>query len=302
MEKYLGVDFGGTNVKVGLVGKRGGIRYKKKYPTSTLINGNDIVDGLLKVFNEEFGKHKTVQGIGIGIPGALTKDRQQIVEAPNVPQLNGLALKKILQQNFPDKRFYLENDANAAALGELYFSRKNIPDNFIFVTLGTGVGGAVILDRKIFTGGGGNAMEIGHIVSSAGMSIEQRIGKKGLVKLALRELENFHGESALIKKNPLTAKVIENLALNGDVLAQRIFQIAGLYLGEALATAIRLFDIETVVIGGGVADNFNLMKEQMDISLKKYLTPYYLGKLRIIKAGLENDAGIIGAASLCFTE
>lgn len=300
MEKFLGIDFGGTNVKLGLVSRKGVLSNKRKIPTRNL--GSDYITGFVKLIKDELDSHKSIGRIGIGIPGALSKDKSVIIETPNVPQLNGVALKEILLGNFPDQQFFLENDANVAALGELYFSTEDLPDSFIFITLGTGVGGAVIWDRKIFTGDGGNAMEIGHIVSSNGLSVEQRIGKKGLVKLAFTEIGKYTGDTLLTQKFPLNSKRLELLAQNGDHLAQQVFRKAGMVLGEALVSAIRLFDIKTVVIGGGVADNFEFMKEGVYMSLKDYLSEYYLERLKILKATLENDAGIIGAACLCFKE
>jgi glucokinase len=300
MEKFLGIDFGGTNIKFGQVTRRGGLTGKKKFPTQEL--GSDPITGFLKLIKEDLDKNTSIQKIGIGIPGSLSRDRRIIIETPNVPQLKGVPLMDILKKSMPSKQFYLENDANTAALGELYFSSDELPDSFIFITLGTGVGGAVIIDRQIFVGGGGNAMEIGHIVSSNGLSVEQRIGKKGLVKLAFAEISNYIGETQLTAKFPLTSKRLELLAQSGDSLAQQVFRKAGMVLGEALVSAIRLFDIKTVVIGGGVADNFEFMKEGINASLQAYLTPYYLENLMVLKASLQNDAGIIGAACLCFRE
>jgi glucokinase len=302
MEKFLGVDVGGTNVKFGCVGTDGKISKKKKFKTANLGKGSDFLPSLLELIRKQIEESCKVEKIGLGIPGTLTKDRRVILETPNVSQLNGLHLMDSLQEKFPDKIFHLENDANAAALGELYFSPAHLPDNFIFITLGTGIGGAAIIDRQIFKGGDGNSMEVGHIVSSYGTTIEQKIGKKGLVNLTYNELSRYTGATILTDKFPLTSKNLENAAENGDELAIKVFSEVGTILGEALVSIIRILDIKTVVIGGGVADNYDNLVKSMHNSLEEYLTSYYLKDINIQKASLGNDAGIIGAASLGFID
>ena len=301
MEKFLGVDVGGTNVKFGVVSSDGKLQKKKKYKTPDLGNGQGFLKNFIDLFEKQFSENGKISKVGIGIPGTLTKDRRRILETPNVPQLNDLELIDALEKAFPDKVFHMENDANAAALGELYFSPEKLPDNFIFITLGTGIGGAAILDGQIFKGGDGNAMEIGHIISSYGNTVEQKIGKKGLVNLTFLELSKYTGESVLTQKFPLTSKNLEKAAQKRDELAIQVFAEVGTILGQALVTTIRLLDIKTVVLGGGVAeDNYDFLAETMNRALSEFLTPYYTKDIKIKKASLGNNAGIVGAASLCF--
>jgi glucokinase len=303
MENFLGIDVGGTNVKVGVVSKHGKIRDKIKYSTTETAGEQNLLNGFIDILKIEFEKHPKINKIGIGIPGTLSKDRSTIIETPNVPQLNGMELLSALQGNFPGKIFHLENDANAAALGEYYFSADPMPDNFIFITLGTGIGGAAIIDKQIFKGGDGNAMEVGHVLSRFGNTIEHKIGKKGLVNLAIVELGKYEGETLLTQSSgKLTAKLLEKAALKNDPLAIKVFQEMGTILGEAMVGLVRVLDIKTIVIGGGVADNFHHIADPMQDVLMKHLTPYYTGKIQVRKAALGNDAGIIGAASLCFMD
>lgn len=303
MEKFLGIDFGGTNIKFGLVGEDGRLTKKHKFKTPQLGEGDAFLGNFIDLLGSQLKENKKAKKVGIGIPGTLSKDRRKILETPNVPQLNNLSLMDSLNEAFPDIIFHLENDANAAALGELYFSPEHLPDNFIFITLGTGIGGAAIIERQIFKGGDGNSMEIGHIVSSFGNTLEQKIGKKGLVNLTFQELGKFSGESVLTQKFPLTSKNLEKGAQKKDELAMKVFSEVGTILGEGLVTTIRLLDIKTVVLGGGVAeDNYEFLADNMNLALNKFLTPYYLKDLQIKKASLGNDAGIIGAASLCFID
>lgn len=302
MEKFLGIDVGGTNVKFGCVSTTGELSNKKKFKTAELGEGGEFLPNFIQLIGKQIEKNGDIKKIGLGIPGTLTKDRRKILETPNVSQLNGLQLMDALEEAFPDKIFHLENDANAAALGELYFSPERLPDNFIFITLGTGIGGAAIIDREIFKGGEGNSMEVGHIISSHGNTIEQKIGKKGLVNMTFSELSRHTGASVLTDSFPLTSKLLEKAAEDGDELAIKVFTEMGVILGEALVSIIRILDIKTVVIGGGVADNYDNLVRSMHQSLDKFLTPYYLKDLHIKKASLGNNAGIIGAASLGFID
>jgi len=303
MENFLGIDVGGTNFKVAVVSSSGRIKDKIKYTTSELGEGDKFLQGFVDTVGKELKKHPEITKIGIGIPGTISKDRTTIVETPNVPNMSGLPLLKALNSSFPGKIFHLENDANAAALGEFYFSKEKLPDNFIFITLGTGIGGAAIIDRQIFKGGDGNSMEVGHMLSRYGITMEEKIGKKGLVNLAYFELGRHKGETTLTEtSSTLNSKLLEKAALKGDELAIKVFNEMGIILGEGMIALVRVLDISTIVIGGGVSDNYHHIVDPMKEVMKNHLTPYYLKKLDVRKATLGNNAGIVGAASLCFID
>ncbi len=298
MEKFMGIDIGGTNIKIGIVGTNGNMEHKIKYPTVNLKKGEDFVHGFITILETEFGKHSEVQKIGIGIPGTLSKDRSKLLEITAIPVLNGVEMKKALQEKFPDKIFHLENDANAAALGEYYFAGTKIPENYIFVTLGTGVGGAAIINKDIFTGGWGNGMEIGHILSKNGKELEENIGKIGIMKRAKRLMKNKKTVLSGIK--PLDPKKILQAAIDGDKVAGKIYTELAVFLGEGLVSTMRLLDINVILIGGGLSACYDFILDTLKDTIEEGLTPYYTSELQIKKAVLGNNAGIIGAASLCF--
>jgi len=298
MEKYMGIDVGGTNVKIGIVDRKGGMESKIKYPTADLKNGDDFVKGYIEILEKEFEKHPEINEVGIGIPGTLSVDRSTCLEIAAIPALDGVDLKPRLKAKFPDKKFYLENDANVAALGEYYFSKDKIPENYLFVTLGTGIGSAAIINHKIFIGGDGNGMELGHILSRNGEELEENIGKRGIMKRASKLMKKK--KTSLSKLDDLDPKVIIKEAESGDKISKKIYKEVGEYLGEALVAAIRLLDIKTILIGGGIAKSFDLIYDPLLKTLNKNLTPYYTKDIVIKRAELANDAGIIGAASLCF--
>ena len=294
----MGIDVGGTNVKIGIVDRRGGMESKIKYATADLKNNDNFVDGYLDILAAELEKHPYITEIGMGIPGTISVDRSKCLEIAAIPQLNGVELKKHLKERFPGKEFYLENDANVAALGEYYFSSNDIPENYLFITLGTGVGSAAIINKKIFIGGDGNGMELGHVLSKNGKELEENIGKVGLMKRA--EKLKDKKRTSLRKYDDFDPKVIIREASRGDKVSIKIFREVGELLGEGLQATIRLLDIKTILIGGGLSAGFDLIIDKLMDTLEYNLTPYYTDHIRIKKAELGNNAGIIGAASLCF--
>jgi glucokinase len=248
MEKYMGIDVGGTNVKIGIVDRQGGMESKIKYATAQLRQGEDFVNGYIEILETEFEKHPEVKEVGIGIPGTLSVDRTRCLEIPSIPVLDGVDLQPRLKAKFPAKEFYLENDANVAALGEYYFSGSKIPVNYLFVTLGTGVGSAAIINKKIFIGGDGNAMELGHILSKNGKELEENIGKRGIMGRARKLIQKK--KTSLSKIKEFDPKTIIREAENGDKVSIKIYKEVGEFLGEGLVATIRLLDIKTILIGG----------------------------------------------------
>jgi glucokinase len=298
MEKYMGIDVGGTNVKIGIVDREGGMESKVKYSTAKLRQSADFVNGYIEILQKEFTNHPEVKEVGIGIPGTLSADRTRCLEIAAIPALDGIDLQPRLKKAFPDKEFYLENDANVAALGEYYFSGTKLPENYLFVTLGTGVGSAAIINKKIFIGGDGNGMELGHILSKNGKELEENIGKRGIMQRARKLMSKK--KTALSQYKEFDPKVIVKQAQQGDRVSIKVYREVGELLGESLVATIRLLDIKTILIGGGVAASFDFIYDSLMDTLESNLTPYYTKELIIRRAELGNNAGIIGAASLCF--
>ena len=294
----MGIDIGGTNIKIGIVDREGGMESKIKYATSELRESGDFVNGFLDILSREFEKHPEIQEVGIGIPGTHSLDRSTCLEIAAIPELDGVELKKHLQDRFPDKEFHIENDANVAALGEYYFSGTKIPESYLFVTLGTGIGSAAIINKEIFIGGDGNGMELGHILSRNGKELEENIGKRGIMKRAEKLLDRK--KTALRNYDNLGPRVIIKEALNGDKVSIKVFREVGETLGEGLVATIRLLDIKTILIGGGLSAGFDLIIDKLQETLEYNLTPYYTKDILIKRAELGNNAGIVGAASLCF--
>lgn len=300
MEQYLGMDIGGTNVKWGVFNTDKNLVEKGKRPTASFREQDSFISDLLDFVGDLLKKFPLVKKVGIGVPGMLDKTRKITLELPNIPELNGIALYDALKKSFPQVDFFLENDANAAALGEYHFSENKLPDDFVFLTLGTGVGGAAIINRKIFTGGDGNGMEIGHVLVRNGQRLETIIGKQGMLDMATEHLKTFSGKTSIESNVEITSNILVSAATTKDQVALDVFHDVGEILAEALVGMIRILDIKTIVIGGGLSAGFDFFYPALSNTLQKNLTPYYTKDLRISRATLGNEAGIVGAASLCF--
>lgn len=299
--EYLGIDVGGTNVKMGIVNaESGNITNFYSHDTGSWRATGHFVDNLGDAIAVQLKENPEVKKIGIGVPGLISRDRSTLMEITAIPETDGTPIIPLLKKRFPEHDFFLENDANAAALGEYYFGEEKLPEDYIFVTLGTGVGGAAIIDKLVFKGGGGNAMEPGHMPSANGKVLERNIGKNELLDLANKMRSEFKGETRLPSDGSISTTGLVAAASDGDVLALQIFDVVGTLLGDGLVSMIRILDITTILIGGGLSASFEYIIPAVNRQLKYWLTPYYMKTLDIKRATLANDAGLLGAASLCF--
>ncbi len=299
--EYLGIDVGGTNVKMGIVdASTGKISNFYSHDTGSWRQSGHFIDRFGDAVALQLLANKDVKHVGIGLPGMLNRERTVPLEITAIPEIDGVPMVDILSKRFPGIQFFLENDANAAALGEYYFAEEKINENYIFITLGTGVGGAAIINKKIFTGGDGNAMEPGHIPSRNGRVLERNIGKVELLQLANLRRSEFAGDTQLPGDGSISTTGLVAAAAEGDKLAMQIWEEVGEMLGEGLSALIKILDIKYVLIGGGLSASFDYILPAVNRTLDYWLNPYYKNGLAIKRATLGNDAGLLGAASLCF--
>lgn len=296
----MGIDIGGNHVKTGFVDRAGTIFDFQSYYTAELKEDGDFIGKFLDILAFKILNHKDIKKVGIGLPGMISKDRTIPVVIPSIPELNNQPFHQRLRSRFPDIEFFLENDANAAALGELLFSKDNLPHTFAFVTLGTGIGSAAVFNGHIFTGGDGNAMELGHIRSRNNRHLEANIGKQGIINLATQRLSEYSKPTLIPRNQPISATKLVVSAAEGDEFAQTVLYEVGEILGEGLIALIRILDIKTIVIGGGLSAGFDFIKPGVWKMLNAYLPTYYTESIDLRLASLGNDAGILGAAALCF--
>jgi glucokinase len=301
MEQYLGIDVGGTNVKMGIVDATDGrISNFYSHDTASWRSSGHFIERLGDAIALQLVEYPEVKRVGIGVPGLISRDRTTLLEITAIPEIDGIAIVPDLKTRFPQHDFYLENDANAAALGEYYFGEDKLPEDYIFVTLGTGIGGAAIIDKRVFKGGGGNAMEPGHVPSKNGKVLERNIGKKELLDMANTMRATFSGKTQLPDNGTISTTGLVAAAAAGDELAKLIFTEMGYLLGEGLVSMIRILDITTILIGGGISASFEYILPAINERFAYWLTPYYMKTISIKRATLANDAGLLGAASLCF--
>lgn len=292
----LALDIGGTSSKFGLISSKGKTTEYKKYDTANAVKESGL-DGFLereiRSYLEEF---PGIEGIGMGLPGLLSKERKEILELPNIDSKDPLPIVDLLSAKFPDVPIKMENDAKCATLGEFYFGNHKDLDNFLLVTIGTGIGSGVIIDGKLFTGARGNGLELGHIpAGKEGKTLEEQTGLNGFLDYAAKRIGSA---DTRLKAENLTARDIFDAAEQGDELAISLFGYMGDLLGEALVAAVRLLDVTTILLGGGVSGAFKYIVPELRKMLDTHLPPYYTDSLKIEKASLGNDAGLLGASSL----
>jgi glucokinase len=299
--EYLGIDIGGTNVKMGIVNaETGHISNFYSHDSVSWRKSGHFEERLGEAIALQLIDHKHINKVGIGLPGMIDSSRTTPVEITAIPELNNVPLVEVLKKRFPTVDFFLENDANAAALGEFYFGEERIDESYIFITLGTGVGGAAIINKKVFTGGRGNAMEPGHTPSANGKVLERNIGKNELLAMANSMRKSFTGSTQLPDDETISTTGLVAAAGEGDVLALQIFERVGELLGESLCHLIAILDINLILVGGGLSASFDYILPAMNKTFGQWLTKYHAEGLTITRATLGNDAGLLGAASLCF--
>jgi glucokinase len=305
----LATDLGGTNLRMAAVSNDGEILSRVKYKTPRSNQPDEIVEAMAQAA-EECRSNLTetpVIAISAAVPGIINFAEGSIYKAPNLPELNGFKMVQALENRLGIKSI-LENDANAAAIGESWLGAARCFQNSIMVTLGTGVGGGIIIDGRTLRGIDGTAAEIGHInVEPNGYTcgcgsfgcVEQYSSATAVVRIA-RELMGEDEYKKLTETRELTSEAVYQLALQGHDVAKKVFRQQGFYLGLMLAGLINTLNPEVIVIGGGAAAGWDLfiapLKEQ--IKIRSYLEP--ATRVKIKKAELGDDAGILGVAKLGF--
>jgi glucokinase len=296
----LGIDVGGTTIKFGLVSSNGELKESSRVDTleNTTTPEKFIQTLIDKVKHYQSISH--IDGIGIGMPGQLSIDRHILEEAANLSTLNGTNIYKPLKEAFPELLIRIENDANCAALGELYFGGHNL-DHFVLMALGTGVGGGVIINRNLFIGAHGNAGEIGKVPvgDNNAQNLEDCIGQRNLVNYVKQQLDQSkYSDSLLHNVAEITVEEVYNYAKQGDALALDVFDYVGELIGQSLVSIIHCYDVSKIIIGGGVGKSYELFVKQAKARAAKQLTPYYLKNFDILPAGKKADTGLLGAAAL----
>lgn len=310
---YVGIDLGGTTIKLALITQEGQIAFKIEKPTNVSAGGESILQQMNEMIAEGLQslglKRENLIGIGIGAPAMMEMATGFVYEAVNLGWKN-FPLKELLEQ-ITGLPVVADNDANTAALGEMWQGAGQGAQELLCITLGTGVGGGVIVDGQICHGMRGAAGEVGHITVIPEGGYQCNCGKTGcletvasatgIVKLALEALqENQPSRLAeVVQRNgKLEARDVASAAEQGDALALAILDKVGFYLGWVLGNYAVTLNPSKIVVGGGVAKAGDLLLNPIRKYYKKYALPHLTGEIEIVPATLGNDAGVIGAAWL----
>lgn len=300
---FMGVDVGGTHLKIGLVSREGEIiSFDKEDTKRYREDPNGFSECFVEIMGGYLSKYPDVKKVGIGLPGLISKDRTTTLEIPAIPELNGYNLKKNLIGKYPGISFYLENDACAAALGELKFGTSEPSDDFLFITMGTGIGSALVDDGKIFKGARGNGLEMGHMLSRGNARLETLVGRNGILNILKRMIHAYPEKAGELVDKDLGTHLLVDTAKAGNPVSLMVFEEVGDILGESIVSAIRILDVNEVFFGGGISAGLEFMMPSLEKTIRQYLTNYYLDGLKLKKATLENNAGTLGAAAICFMD
>ena len=308
---YIGIDLGGTNIKGALVSETGEIAREVSRPTRVGLGAEAVCDGIAAVITElSSGVDRTsLGGVGLGCPGTVDDETGRVLYANNLGWKNFDLRAAVKSRTGFDLR--IGNDANVAALAEALVGCAKGAQSAVIVTLGTGVGGGIVFNGKVWNGFHGVGSEIGHMILELDGEpctcgnygcVERYCSATAIIRMA-RELCAVHPESEIVKVcegdlNRVNAKVVFDAAKNGDEIALKVFHRYVKYLGQLVASLVNCIDPEVIVLGGGVSKAGDFLLDAVRAETRRYVLYKTLPSARIELAKLGPDAGIIGAAML----
>lgn len=306
----VGIDIGGTNTVIGFISDIGEHIKKVSIPTRANENSSTFVKRLSETINGmviEYGNDYCLKGIGIAAPGGNFYTGN--VEAPSNLKWGTINLVEMLGTYF-DIPIALTNDANAAALGEMYYGKAMGIKNFAVITLGTGLGSGIVVQGELLYGANGLAGELGHTIvvpdgreCNCGRNgcLETYVSSSGIKRTVQVLLGEMNSQSPLrnICFNELDGELITRLAKEGDPIALKAFDLTGELLGKALANFVACFSPETIILFGGLTEAGDLLLNPAKEYFEKNLLNVYKGKVNLVLSNMRNGtAAILGAGSL----
>ena len=312
--KYaIGIDVGGTTTKFGVVNNKGEILVQGRLPSNEHDFIEDFIHELylkLSPMITQVGGIKNIAGVGMGAPNGNIYSGT-IEYAPNLKWKGIIPMADLIAKKF-GVQAKLTNDANAAAVGEMMYGCTKNMKHFITITLGTGVGSGIVIDGKIVVGHDGFAGELGHTIirhggrmhKNTGMrgSLESYASATGVRETAIELLTQFPDKESLLRNytiNELTSQTVFECAMQGDPIANEIFEFTGQILGESLANFIMFSSPEAIVLFGGLTKAGNLLLNPTRQAMEANLLPIFKNKVKLIFSELnESDAAILGASAL----
>ena len=312
MGNRIGIDVGGTNVKIALVNDKGNIIYSNSIPTRAEMGYeytiNNMKEAIAELIKETKSDKKSIEGIGFGFPGQIDYKKGVVRLAPNIPGWVEVPIAEIMEKEFgiPTR---VDNDVRCAALGELNYGAGIGCENLICITVGTGIGSGLIINGKLVRGASNAAGEIGHIKLDMHGGPLCGCGDRGCLEafasgpsiVAMAEEYIKGGKSTKYRElaNPdITPYIVAVAAKEGDPVAKQIFRIMGEYIGIGLTSVINLLNPEKVIIGGGVAAAGDILFDPIKETIAKRAMTIQKEAVEIVPAQLGNTAGVIGASLL----
>lgn len=313
MKKFrIGVDVGGTNIKLALVDNQGNISFSQNIPTRAEMGYEYTVNAMIEAIKTLINNSKTssgsVEAIGFGFPGQIDYTTGIVRHATNVPGWDEIPLAKMIEKEFniPTR---IDNDVRCATLGEFHYGAGKGCQNIVCITVGTGIGGGIILNGKIIRGASNSAGEIGHMKLEMIDGPLCGCGDRGcfeafasgpsIVAMAQEYIKG--GKSTKYREmteGEITPYIVAQAALQGDAVAKRIFTVMGEYLGIGLANVVNLLNPEKIIIGGGVADAGDILFTPIRETINKRALAISAEAVQVVPAQLGNSAGLIGASLL----
>ena len=299
----IGVDFGGTSVKVGAVRGAEVVGDVARIPTQTYDGPDNLLDAMVDAINELKAKHPSIGAVGIGVPGAVDFEKGMTYNLTNVPGWSNMPLRDMISEK-TGLPAVLENDANCAAYAEFKCGAAQGMRNVVVVTLGTGVGGGLILNGDLFRGSQYAAGEIGQMsVDYNGVdgpygnwgALERYIGNQQISDIGKTRFVEAGRE---VTEENCTPQALAEAAYQGDEIAHQVWHVVADYLGTALTSIVYLLNPDAIVIGGGVAHAGDILFDPLKARIRSMLSEEFFEALQILPATFGNDAGIIGSAAL----
>lgn len=309
--KAVAVDLGGTNIKAAIVDKEKGIIEQTSTPTHAELGRDHLLDRISATIKDLVSRHEVI-GVGMGLPGMVNIEQTIVRNPPNLPGWETVhAAEEISKRT--DLSCRIENDANIAALGSLHFGVGQQYNDFIIITLGTGVGGGIIINKKLYKGTNGMAGELGHVIldyhgplsnSVTRGTVEAYLGQKFLSRFAtdliMQQTSNplyskFHKDFDKLEPVDLTMEADE-----GNELAIEILRKSGERLGYAIINYTHMLDIRKYVLSGGVSRAGDWLFEPAREIIKKHMMLPFQEDLELVYEDLGNDSALLGAAGLAF--
>lgn len=314
MKRYVvGVDVGGTNIKIALLDLSGHILYKgdfltKSYESCGLLDG--VVSETTAILKDKGVKKTEVLGMGIGLPGLVDFKKGLVFSLTNIPRWKNVKLKSIMEKKiripvFPD------NDVKVMALAEMKYGSGRGYKDAVCLTLGTGVGGAIVINGSLYRGASLVAGEIGHVplnekgpMCNCGSfgCLEAYVGREYFLNKARGKLECSPAGIAMKMAEgnlfSVTPELLEKAARKGDSIAREAWREMGVHIGNALAGIINLLNPQVIIIGGGIAEAGKILFDSIRSAVGKKSMKIQARAVRIVKAKLGNNAGVIGAAEI----